>query len=191
MDGLNDVLDDRAHSRSPGLGDGVSLERTWPGTQIRRAREGLRMTQSELGQLIGRPQSVVSRWERRTLEPTIEDLAAVATALATPLGNLLDRALPGPGRRRSRRGLSAEGRRRFGHVLRSIREDAGLDPYTVARAARIPPRRLRQIEEGAQPGLDEVDRLLGAIGVASSSLVGRNIDKPIHPSNFTPDLRPE
>ena len=149
------------------------------------------MTQTELGVLVGRSQSVISRWERRRLEPTIEDLLAVASALGIGVGDLLDSGLPGPGRQRSRRGTLADGRSSTGRRLRLLREEAGLDPYAAARAARIPPRRLRQIEDGASPGLAEVDRLLGALGVASSSLVGRNVDKPKHPSNVTPGLRPE
>ena len=155
-----------------GAGSDREAPLNWPGNRILRARERQHLTQSELGRVIGRPQSVISRWERRTLEPTVEDLVAVAAALATPLGDLLDRALPGPGRRRSRRGEASGPRKRFGRLLRSIREDADLDPYTVARAARIPPRRLRQIEEGAGPGLAEVDRLLRAIGVESASSLG-------------------
>jgi transcriptional regulator with XRE-family HTH domain len=149
------------------------------------------MTQTELGLRIAQSQSVISRWERRRLEPTIEDLLAAASALGIGVGDLLDNGLQGPGRRRSRRGMLADDRSSIGRRLRLLREEAGLDPYAAARAARIPPRRLRHIEDGASPGLDEVDRLLTAIGAASSSLVSGNLDKPMGPPNVTPDLRPE
>jgi len=122
---------------------------------------------------------VISRWERRDLEPTYSDLIAVAGTLAVTIDELLSRALAGPGRRRSRRTFTGESRGALGSALLTLRDHSGLDLYPVARASRIPPRRLRRIEAGAEPGLAELDRLLRAIGASPAELqTAANLDSP-------------
>lgn len=47
------------------------------GDLIREARLRARLTQSELGQRVGRSQSAIARWERDEVQPSLETLREV------------------------------------------------------------------------------------------------------------------
>lgn len=133
---------------------------------VRALRRDNGLTQRDLGQLVGRSQSVVSRWERGLLAPTIPDLAILSVHLGQPI-DALAAAFCGPGRRRSRRGDSAAKRRQIGLALRTARQTAELDRWTVARRTGITPRRLHRLEGGAQPSMAE----FAALAAVLSTLV--------------------
>ena len=133
------------------------------GRRLRLLRLQAGLTQAGLGAAVARPQSLVARWERDRLEPRLGELVRLAVRLAVPLEELLE-APSGAPRRRSGRGRDVVAARRLGLSLRAARVDAGLHPLTAARRARLTPRRLRQIEQGADPSLDEVRRLRRAVG---------------------------
>jgi transcriptional regulator with XRE-family HTH domain len=133
------------------------------GRRLRRLRLQAGRTQAGLGAAVARPQSLVARWERDRLEPRLGELVRLAVRLAVPPEDLLE-APSGAPRRRSGRGRDVAAARRLGQSLRAARVDAGLDPIALARRARLTPRRLRQIEQGADPSLDEVRRLRRAVG---------------------------
>jgi transcriptional regulator with XRE-family HTH domain len=133
------------------------------GQRIRRARLQTGLTQAALGAALGHPQSVIARWERGALEPRVPDLLRLAPLLGVAAGGLLAAPSPAP-RTRSGRSRDAGDARRLGLALRLARLECGLDPYGAGRRARIAPRRLRQIEQGADPSLDELQRLCGVVG---------------------------
>lgn len=56
---------------------------------IKRLREGLALTQTELGSRVGRDKSVVSHWEKGKSAPALEILPAVAKALLVTVDELL------------------------------------------------------------------------------------------------------
>jgi transcriptional regulator with XRE-family HTH domain len=146
------------------------------GRRLRCARLRAGLTQAGLGAAVARPQSLVARWERDRLEPRLGELVRLAVRLAVPLEELLE-APSGAPRRRSGRGRDLAAARRLGLSLRAARVDAGLDPIVLARRARLTPRRLRQVEQGADPSLDEVRRLRRAVGWTLQDVErGRNLD---------------
>lgn len=130
------------------------MGRVRPGSTVRALRHATGLTQENVGELLGRSQSVISRWERGLLDPTIPDLAILSVLLGQPI-DALAAALGGPGRMRSRRGDSAAKRQQIGLALRTARETAGFDRWTVARRTGIKPRRLHRLERGAGPSSAE------------------------------------
>ncbi len=133
------------------------------GQRLRRARLRAGLTQAALGAALGHSQSVIARWEWGALEPRVPDLLRLAAVLGVSADVLLAAPSPVP-RARSGRTRDAGDARRLGLALRLARLDRGLDPYPAGRRARIAPRRLRQIEQGADPSLAELQRLCGAVG---------------------------
>ncbi|MDR3476339.1 MAG: helix-turn-helix transcriptional regulator [Devosia sp.] len=55
---------------------------------LRQFRKSQRMTQGELGQLVGVPQSTISKWEKGAQQPDAEHAAKLSQAIGTPLGIL-------------------------------------------------------------------------------------------------------
>lgn len=58
------------------------------GTMIRSARQGLRLTQKELGDLIEFGQPAVCQWERNRARPSAKKLAELSQVLGLDLGDL-------------------------------------------------------------------------------------------------------
>jgi len=52
---------------------------------LREARRRAGLTQAELGLLVGKPQSVVSRWERGEVDPSLETLRRLIRACGLEL----------------------------------------------------------------------------------------------------------
>jgi hypothetical protein len=123
------------------------------------------LTQAELGVATGHGQGVVSRWERGVLEPTPHDIVLVASAIGIAPHEVAAAISCRRGRRRNARLQDPSARRHVGLALRAARLRAGLDPWAVAVASRVPPRRLRKIEAGADPTADEIGRLAAAIRI--------------------------
>lgn len=65
-----------------------SLDRTFGGV-VRKKREELRLSQADLARKLGCPQSNVSRLESGLRSPNLRELVGLATALDTPLSDLL------------------------------------------------------------------------------------------------------
>lgn len=139
---------------------------------MRRARG---LTQAEVGRCVGRAQSVVSRWERGLLEPTLSDLVTMASLLDRPLGEIAT-SFRGPGRQRSRRGDPLERRRRIGTCLRAARLADDLDAWTVARRTAITPRRLARLERGAEPSIAELRSLISVLPAFTDGLLHGELD---------------
>jgi transcriptional regulator with XRE-family HTH domain len=59
------------------------------GGMIREAREGRKLTQEGLGDLIGMTQQAVCGWERNRARPAVKTLADLAEALDLDLGDLV------------------------------------------------------------------------------------------------------
>lgn len=76
-----------------------SLDRTFGGV-VKKKREELGMSQTDLARKLGCPQSNVSRLESGLRSPNLRELVGLATALNTPLSDLLrdlEKNLSGPG----------------------------------------------------------------------------------------------
>jgi len=154
------------------------------------------LTQRDVGDRLGRSQSVVSRWERGVLEPTIQDLVALTPVLGQPLDRIAT-AVRGPGRRRSRRGDSPADRREVALILRTARLAAELDAWTVARRTGIPPRRLHRLEAGAEASTAEFVALVAVLPTLVEALMRAGLDTgvdlpkvpvgPKHPGAPAPD----
>ena len=56
---------------------------------LRQFRKLQGMTQGELGQLVGVPQSTVSKWEKGAQQPDTEHATKLSEAIGTPVGILL------------------------------------------------------------------------------------------------------
>jgi transcriptional regulator with XRE-family HTH domain len=118
-----------------------------------RARVG--MSQAELARCVGSSQPVVARWECGSLQPTGDQLLAIALALSVPAQEIA-RGWGCGQRRRSRRGRDRRAAELLGGRLRLLREERGLDRYAAARLSRISPRRLHQIEAGRDASVGEL-----------------------------------
>ena len=59
------------------------------GERIRRMRDEKKMTQGELGKLIGVSVASVSKWEKDQAEPKGNNLSAIAQALGVEMGWIL------------------------------------------------------------------------------------------------------
>ena len=136
------------------------------GTRLRSRRRMLGLTQKALAQLVGRHQSVVSRWESDDLPLTPGELVDIADALAVDADDLLHRSrLPGDSRIRSSRSREVEERRRLGLRLAAARRRLAIDPVSMWRLSTITPYRLGRIERGHDPSLEELRRLLAVLDV--------------------------
>lgn len=162
------------------------------GARLREIRHRAALTQVELGVCLGHAQSVIARWEDGRLEPRVVELIRLAEVLAVSPDELLV-ARAGPGRTRSGRRRDVAQARRLGLALRLARLDRGLDLYPAARRARIAPRRLRQIEQGADPSLDELRRLCAVVEFRlAQHAASANLDdlRRVHTVQPDPPTRP-
>lgn len=139
---------------------------------IRRARG---LTQQQVGEQLGRSQSVVSRWERGVLAPTVPDLVALAGILTVGAYEL-GIAFVDRGRCRSRHGDSIESRRGLGSRLRTARLASELEGWDVARRSGMTARRLRRLEAGGQPSISEFLALARVLPQLRSSLESTSLD---------------
>ena len=62
------------------------------GDRIKERRLALKLSQAELGNMIGIGKSTISEWENNKRRPSIEMLYKIAEALETTAGYLLDRS---------------------------------------------------------------------------------------------------
>lgn len=133
-------------------------------------RRELGLSQAVVGHRVGRSQSVVSRWERGVLEPTIPDLVTLALVLDQPLLTVA-RLFHGPGRQRSRRGDPTGTRHSLAACVRGARHLEELDAWNVARRTAITPRRLHRIESGAQPSVAELIALAAVLPTLAETIM--------------------
>lgn len=132
------------------------------GARLRRLRIASRLSCRELARWLGRPHTVVSRWELDTLEPTPTDLVTLARALRVPIDQLLQDAALSVGRRWSSRSHPASRRVALGAALSAARQRSDVDLRTAVARTGISGRRILRIEGGVDPSLAEL-RLLAAL----------------------------
>nr|WP_152948084.1 helix-turn-helix transcriptional regulator [Desulfofundulus thermobenzoicus] len=60
------------------------------GDRLRYYRKKKKLSQRELGQIINKPQTTISEWERGKMVPDINEAARLATALEVKLSDLLE-----------------------------------------------------------------------------------------------------
>lgn len=142
-------------------------------------------TQLDVAARVGRSQSVVSRWERGLLAPTVPDLVLLAGVLGQSL-EAVAIALASRGRQRSRRGDSRVQRQSVGQLLRAARLSEGLDAWTLAGQTRIVPRRLRRLEAGAGASPREFIALMAVL----PSLAERLRTLPLDTVDLSPKVLP-
>lgn len=100
------------------------------GTEIRRAR-GTR-SQAEVAELVDRPQSSISEWERGRVELSVEQVHQLELVLGVPSGRLLlDAGYVGDGARTT--GALAVADKRVQRPFRFLAEPAERFPHQVAR----------------------------------------------------------
>ncbi|BBL69819.1 hypothetical protein MoryE10_04250 [Methylogaea oryzae] len=78
------------------------------GERIKRAREERRLTQKQLGEMVGIDQAHISRLERGEKGMAIDSLAAIAKALHVSLSDIMEDAKEGADAARTRDGISDE-----------------------------------------------------------------------------------
>lgn len=69
--------------------DWVLPRRRQIGERLRAARTEANLTQLQLGQLVGRDNRTIHRWEYAQRIPSLEDLLLIADALNVPLADLV------------------------------------------------------------------------------------------------------
>jgi transcriptional regulator with XRE-family HTH domain len=148
---------------------------------LARRRRWLGITQVELAAKIGRPQSMVSRWESRDRAMTPSELLDVARALALSIDELLSGIVPRDRRRRSSRARCACDSLRLGRSLAVLRRMRGMDPVAVAAVVGISPYRLWRLEAGVDMTLFEFARLCAALEVSPSAVLGVLTGAPLSP----------
>jgi transcriptional regulator with XRE-family HTH domain len=143
------------------------------GAQIGALRRSCGLSQLEVARRIGRPQSIVSRWERGDRDPTPADVVALCAVLGVDPAELLAVSAPSvSARRRGSRSLTPRLRVAFGVRLRLAREEQRLDPLEVHQRTGITPYELRRAEE-ARGGLSmgALQRLMALYGVSLADLL--------------------
>jgi transcriptional regulator with XRE-family HTH domain len=135
-------------------------------------RRGLRLTQVELAARLGRPQSIVSRWESRDRAMTPAELLDVAAELALSVDELLAGSVPRDRRRRSSRARCTDDRQRLGRAMAALRRAKGMDPVAVAARVGVSPYRRWRLEAGVDMTLFEFARLCTALKVSPSAALG-------------------
>jgi len=63
------------------------------GRKLRELRKGRKLTQSQLGDLAGIPQTTISNWEVGVSEPRWREVVALSALLAVPVDAFVDSAL--------------------------------------------------------------------------------------------------
>ncbi len=64
------------------------------GQRLKRAREAKRLSQDELGALVGEGAIAISRWETASRKPNVEDLAKLAAALDQSILYFVEEVIP-------------------------------------------------------------------------------------------------
>jgi hypothetical protein len=154
-------------------GTGVRVAPVAIGDRLLALRTSRGLGVRALARHIERHHSIVSRWEHGRLEPTLVDLWRLSRSLQVDVDDLLADAT-GSGRRWSSRSHSQRERRAIGGALRRARELAGLLLGSAIAASGIGGRRLLRIEAGADPSLEELQRLTAMAGVTAGSIVRRS-----------------
>ena len=149
------------------------MELTWSiGTSLAAARRRMGLTQTEIARLLGRRQSLVSRWETGTRAMTLSDFQSYCLAVSLiPDEVLRSMVIPGDVRHRSSRANSIRQRVKVGARLAAARVHRGLSPIDVWRSTGLTPYRLGCIERGKDATLAELQRLLPLLGVTVSEVV--------------------
>jgi len=125
------------------------------GRRLRHRRLANGLSQRRLAARLGRPHSLVSMWESGLREPCLADLASLSHILGTRVEDLIAGTTLSP-RRISSRAHGRAQRRRIGAGLRSQRVGKGMSLRDARMATGIRARRLRRIEEGADPNSVEL-----------------------------------
>lgn len=146
-------------------------------------RRRLGLSQVELAARLGRPQSVISRWESRDRALTPGDLGDVAAALELDVDDLLSSEVPRDRRRRSSRARPRGERTRVGRNIAVARLQRAGDPVVVAKSVGISPYRLWRIERGVDMTLFEFAGICRALGAKPSVVLG-------HPGDADESTRP-
>ena len=140
------------------------------GRLLRRARRARGISQRDLASHLGVSQPLVSLWESDTRHPEF----ALLVETCVQLGLRADTAL---------RLAAANNRERWrrhtpgvGAAFRQARLLSRTSLVEVALAARVAPRRLREIEAGRAPDADEAWRLCQQLSVAPAALFGDSLD---------------
>lgn len=140
------------------------------GDEVRRMREELGLTQAEVADRMGMSSSTVGDIETgRILRPPDECLTALAEALGTTRGHLLD-LIPD-----ERKNMTIYVKAtRLGDWLRNRREEMGLSLDDVARQLPITGSTLGQIERGEifRPPDDVLEALADALDTSMTQLLG-------------------
>jgi integrase/transcriptional regulator with XRE-family HTH domain len=143
-----------------------------------RRRRGL--SQVLVAARLGRPQSVISRWEAAERAMTLAEFVELARLLELDPDQVLAGTHVLRERRlRSSRARGREERLAVGLAIARTRTRATLDPVVVARGAGLSPYRLWRIEGGVDATLFEVVALARALSVSPSEFIG--------PQNLTID----
>lgn len=69
--------------------DWVHPRRREIGERLRNARRNARLSQVDLGELVGRDHKTIHRWETAATDPGLTDLLLLADALDVPLAELV------------------------------------------------------------------------------------------------------
>lgn len=125
------------------------------GRRLRYRRLATGLSQRRLAARLGRPHSLVSMWESGLREPCLADLASLSRILGTRVEEFIAGTTRSP-RRISSRAHGRAQRQRIGAGIRSQRVGKGMSLRDVRMATGIRARRLRRIEEGADPNSVEL-----------------------------------
>jgi transcriptional regulator with XRE-family HTH domain len=142
------------------------------GAALRRAREERCLSQRAVARRLGRPHSIVSRWEAGIREPTLLDLGALGRVLGFSPDDLVAHTTPAPGGRRwSSRAHPRRRREMVGGRLRAARLAEGHTIRALRAATGISGERLLAIESGADPGIRELRALRSALGISLDEIL--------------------
>lgn len=145
------------------------------GNRLRRLRVARRISQRGLALRLHCDHTLILRWENGAREPAPQDLARLARVLGVSADELLQGAVLDRGRVASSRSHGKESRARLGSRLAQRRRRASLGLWDVYLATGILGRRLRAIEAGADPSLDELRRLAAALDLSVAKILSCSI----------------
>jgi integrase/recombinase XerD len=144
------------------------------GERLAHARRERALSQLDVGSVLGRPQSIVSRWETGERAMTPHEFVELANLVALDPDELLRTArVLRDHRLRSSRARPRSERLAVGGAIAASRKRAALDPVVTARHAGLSVYRLWRIEGGYDTTLFELAAIANALGVEPSALVPR------------------
>lgn len=131
------------------------------GERIRTVRQSKNLTQKQLGELAGIAEPTIRRYELGKLNPKIETIAKIASAMNTPTLSLL--------------GDAAHVQASIGENIKRLRIEHGMTQEQLAAGCGLATITIRQYESGKrEPRYDTVEKMEAIFRTSTGSILNKS-----------------